>query len=282
MTSGRRARRRPERRAWSRSAPWLVLVAVVLTVGLTVGCASGDRPSLGTAPAVAVSSTVLESGLPTTTVDDASDDGVPTRSIVAAAIVPEVTVYDAPGQVSTTFEPLANPTDKGGPLVFLTTASDPEELGDEFIEVHLPVRPNGSTGWVARADVSLSTHGYAIVVSRSEHTLWVYDDGEVVVEAPVGIGTGETPTPIGSFYLKELLAPPNPNGAYGPFAFGLSGFSNELTDFAGGDGVVGLHGTNDPASIGTDVSHGCIRLDNDVISELATYLPLGTPVEILV
>lgn len=44
--------------------------------------------------------------------------------------------------------------------------------------------------------------------------------------------------------------------------------------------MVGIHGTNDPASIGKDVSHGCIRVPNDVVVRMATLLPLGTPVEI--
>ena len=54
-----------------------------------------------------------------------------------------------------------------------------------------------------------------------------------------------------------------------------------LKDFAGGDGVIGLHGTNDPSSVGKDVSHGCIRLRNQDILQLVKILPLGTPVRIL-
>jgi lipoprotein-anchoring transpeptidase ErfK/SrfK len=77
-----------------------------------------------------------------------------------------------------------------------------------------------------------------------------------------------------------LLQPPDPNGVYGAFAYGLSGFSNVLTSFAGGEGVVGIHGTNDPSSIGKDVSAGCIRMSNEGIKKLAARLPLGVPVEI--
>ena len=94
----------------------------------------------------------------------------------------------------------------------------------------------------------------------------------------IAVGTGDTPTPFGEFYLAELLQPPNPNGSYGPYAFGLSGFSEVLDSFNGGDGVVGIHGTNDPSALGTTVSHGCIRVANDVISDMATTVPLGTPV----
>ncbi len=55
-----------------------------------------------------------------------------------------------------------------------------------------------------------------------------------------------------------------------------------LTEFAGGDGVIGIHGTDRPDLVGTDVSSGCIRLPNDVITALVEDigLPLGTPVTI--
>ena len=63
-------------------------------------------------------------------------------------------------------------------------------------------------------------------------------------------------------------------------AFGLSGFSEALDSFNGGDGRLGLHGTDDPTSIGSDSTHGCIRLTNDAIVQLAETVPLGTPVAI--
>ncbi len=86
------------------------------------------------------------------------------------------------------------------------------------------------------------------------------------------------PNPLGLFYLTELLAPTN--SGYGPYAYGLSAFSDVLTSFGGGPGQIGLHGTADAASIGHSVSHGCIRLTNTDITTLAKLLPLGTPVHI--
>ncbi|HVB07135.1 MAG TPA: L,D-transpeptidase [Acidimicrobiales bacterium] len=41
---------------------------------------------------------------------------------------------------------------------------------------------------------------------------------------------------------------------------------------------MGLHGTNDPSSVGGNVSHGCLRVSNSTIVRLAGTLPLGTPV----
>ena len=45
-------------------------------------------------------------------------------------------------------------------------------------------------------------------------------------------------------------------------------------------GVIGIHGTNQPELLGGPASHGCIRVHNDTISEMAGFLPLGTPVSI--
>ncbi|MBA3409626.1 MAG: L,D-transpeptidase [Geodermatophilaceae bacterium] len=63
----------------------------------------------------------------------------------------------------------------------------------------------------------------------------------------------------------------------------MSGFSNVFTGYSGGDGVIGIHGINRPETVGTDVSDGCIRTTNEVISQLVEQIgiPLGTPVEIL-
>ena len=97
---------------------------------------------------------------------------------------------------------------------------------------------------------------------------------------PVGLGKGATPTPGGVYYLKELLKPKNPQGAYGPYAYGLSSHSETLDSFAGGDAEVGIHGNNDASVLGKNVTHGCIRMDNDAITMLAKQLPLGTPVTV--
>jgi len=81
--------------------------------------------------------------------------------------------------------------------------------------------------------------------------------------------------------VTDKLATGDDGGAYGPFALGLSGHSDTLSEFAGGKGQIGLHGTNDPGSLGGAVSHGCVRVPKEVIRALADQLPLGTPVEIV-
>jgi lipoprotein-anchoring transpeptidase ErfK/SrfK len=155
-----------------------------------------------------------------------------------------------------------------------------EDRGD-WLKVLLPVRPNGSTGWVREIDVNLKKHGYRIVVALGAHTFTAYAYDKVFLSGEVAIGTVDTPTPVGLYSTTELLQQPDPNGTYGPYAYGLSGYSDVLTDFAGGAGELGLHGTNEPASLGHDVSHGCIRMTNDDITQLARTLPLGTPVQVV-
>ena len=199
---------------------------------------------------------------------------VATATLVARAVGEQVQVFADPaeGEPVTTLD---NPNENGAPLVFLV-----EQDEGAWLEVLLPIRPNGATGWVRAVDVALATNTYAVDISLADHRLVVRDGDAVVVDTAIGVGTASTPTPGGRYYIKELLEPPDPDGAYGPYAYGLSGFSNVLDDFAGGDGVIGIHGTDEPEAIGSDVSHGCIRVDNATITQMAGILPLGTPVHI--
>jgi lipoprotein-anchoring transpeptidase ErfK/SrfK len=195
-------------------------------------------------------------------------------SVVAQATGPQVEVFAEPVEGGPTVT-LDNPNENSAPLVFLV-----EQDQGEWLQVLLPIRPNGSTGWIRAADVTVARNPYSIDIALAEHRLVVRNGDAVVVDVPIGVGTASTPTPGGRYYIKELLQPPDPGGAYGPYAYGLSGFSNVLDEFNGGDGVIGIHGTNEPEAIGTDVSHGCIRVDNATITQMAEMLPLGTPVHI--
>jgi lipoprotein-anchoring transpeptidase ErfK/SrfK len=169
-----------------------------------------------------------------------------------------------------------NPTAQDTPLVFLV-----RKRAAGWLRVLLPSRPNGAEGWLPERGVSLRADRWSIVVSLGAHLLRVRRAGRTVLSAPVGVGRAATPTPAGLYYITELLRQPSAHGTYGPWAFALSAFSPVLTHFGAGEGQVGLHGTNEPAGIGHTVSHGCIRVRNEVIERLARLLPLGTPVRIL-
>jgi lipoprotein-anchoring transpeptidase ErfK/SrfK len=153
-------------------------------------------------------------------------------------------------------------------------------MRDDWLEVYLPVRPNGTTGWIRGRDVKLRTNPYRIEIDLGRNLLQVLEKGEVTVRETVTAGTGGTPTPTGLFYTTILVEYADPSGAYGPYAFGLSAFSEVLFSFGGGNGQVAIHGTNTPWALGQDVSHGCVRMRNPAIRRLANFLPLGTPVRI--
>ena len=150
-----------------------------------------------------------------------------------------------------------------------------------WVQVQLPVRPNGTTGWVAEDAVELVAGRHRVTVDLAARVLTVFEGDAVVLETSVAVGAVDAPTPIGTFAVIDRIQTPDPAGAYGPFALGLGGYSETYSEFAGGDGQIGIHGTNDPSSIGQPASHGCIRVPNDVVTVLADLLALGTPVTIV-
>jgi lipoprotein-anchoring transpeptidase ErfK/SrfK len=148
-----------------------------------------------------------------------------------------------------------------------------------WLEVLLPTRPNGRTAWMPRSSVRVTTTDLRVFVDLGGRRLTAKRGTQTLLQVPIAIGTPDNPTPTGSTYITELLDTGRPGGAYGPFAYGLALHSNTLSEFAGGDGQVGIHGTDAPALIGQRVSHGCVRLANENVRKLvALKLPLGTPV----
>jgi hypothetical protein len=195
-------------------------------------------------------------------------------SEVAHVRVRQVAVYRSPRARRASLV-LPRRDENGTERTFLVRAT----RGD-WVHVFLPTRPNGSEGWVRRRAVRVYTNGYRLVVRLRSHELHLWRGDRLLASYPVAVGTRATPTPRGLYYIVELLQPRDPGGSYGPYSFGLSAHSNVLKRFAGGDGRVGLHGTNQPGLIGSNVSHGCIRLRNAAVRRLAKLLPLGTPVYI--
>lgn len=164
-----------------------------------------------------------------------------------------------------------------GTVTVLAVLTPPEA---DWVEVMLPGRPNGSTGWVKADQVSLFVVDGHITVDLSDKLLsYVVDDVEVV-RTEVGIGSAHNETPVGEFFVTDSVRLADPNSPWGSHALGLSGRSDTITEFNGGDGIIGIHGTNNPASIGDDISLGCVRLPNDKIALLYDLVPLGTRVTI--
>ena len=184
----------------------------------------------------------------------------------------KIAVYRRKGD-SAVWRTLSSPNEMGETRVFLVEARD----GD-WLKVLLPVRPNGSTGWVKASGVDLTATSRRLEIDMKAFTFTVLDGDEVLRTGKVAVGEGATPTPPGRFYFTELLQPPDPGGDYGAYAFGLSGFSPTLKSFAGGPGQLAVHGTNNESALGGKVSHGCVRVSNADITWMAKNLAIGTPV----
>lgn len=237
-----------------------VALAALVTV-LVAGCGGGsDLKAKAT----------LSGDWPTVSVSPTPIPVSPQRAVLA--VRKPITVYLRPsGPVKLQLPPA---TSLGSPRSFFILA-----VQDGWVRVELPVRPNGSTGWVKASDVKLQPVTDSIRVVLATRTIYVTRAGHQVISGPVAVGSTRNPTPKGSFYVTDLVKPKDPGGAYGEFALGLSAFSSTLTEFAGGPGQVGIHGTNVPGSIGKPVSHGCIRVPDQVDRALRD-LKLGTPVVI--
>jgi lipoprotein-anchoring transpeptidase ErfK/SrfK len=198
----------------------------------------------------------------------------PGESVVAAVRTRLIEIYRRP-EAGHPFRAMANPVEAGIPLVFLV-----KEAHAGWLEVYVPVRPDGTTGWIKASHVKLLYDPYHLTVSLGGHRLTVFRDDRVVDRQRIGVGESATPTPRGTYFITGLFRLVDPNGPYGPYAFGLSGFSDVLRSFGGGPGQLAIHGTDDPGGIGSNVSHGCIHVTNREITRLSKELPLGTPVQI--
>lgn len=188
----------------------------------------------------------------------------------------DIAVYATPDAATPPASTLTPQTEYTLPRSFLAF-----DQYQDWLHVYLPTRPNDATGWIKASDVTISAPlEYQIKVSLADHTVTLLHNGVVDFQVPAATGTGDTPTPTGTFFYTDPLdLATQPGTGYGVFAIGLSGHSNVLQEFAGSNGQIAIHGTDDEGTIGQSVSHGCVRVSNDAILKLAK-LPLGTPVVI--
>ncbi len=162
-------------------------------------------------------------------------------------------------------------------LVFSVVA---EQAG--WLQVNLPVKPNGSVGWVKADDVTTYMTPYYVLIELSKRRLTACNAGVPIARESIGVGKPGSETPKGTFYLLDLIRNPKKSiPGYGPYAFGFSGFSEvpAVSKIFDG-GRIGMHGASNPG-LGTGVSSGCIRMSNAAITKLAKTLFLGTPVQIV-
>jgi len=200
-------------------------------------------------------------------------------TLIGRVVVASVAARRGPSLQSPIIASFRKINAQGAPQVFDLEGSTGDSAGAVWFRALLPIRPNGTIGYLPPGSVSVLQTPYRIVVDRHKLRLTLWKGCSQIKVFRIGLGKESTPTPNGNFYIISLLKPPLAGSVYGAYAYGLSAFSNAITDWAGG-GIIGLHGTNDPSSIGNSKSHGCIRLYNWDIAKLVPILPLGTPVQI--
>ena len=148
-----------------------------------------------------------------------------------------------------------------------------------WYRVQLPIRPNGATGYVRADRVRLFAVRTRIEVDLSERRIDFFRNGRRVLRTRAAIGKAGTPTPVGRYYVNQRLLAGDPSGPFGPGAIGISAFSPVLTGWTQG-GPIAIHGTNNPSSIGTAASYGCLRIENRLARRMLYANPEGTPVVI--
>ena len=165
--------------------------------------------------------------------------------------------------------------------LLLVLARTTDAAGHRWLQVRLPVRPNGTTGWVrASALGELQPVKTWLKIDTHRFRATLVKNGKVVWRARVGVGKRIWPTPKGQFFIRAELRGYGSRGSfYGPVAFITSATSDALTDWPGG-GIVGVHGTSLPGLIPGRISHGCVRVRNADILRLARLMPVGTPLTI--
>jgi lipoprotein-anchoring transpeptidase ErfK/SrfK len=252
--------------------------AAVLVAVVSLLSACDPAPATTTAPSVsaATSSPVEPSASPAWT---PKPPVVPEHGTYVA--VPEekfLRLWSQPGPGATRAGWLRTRNDWKQTVPMLVEGGFRDREGREWVRVQLPIRPNGTTGWIDAANVELERRVDRIIVDLSARTLWHLRGGEVRHRFSVGVGTPTYPTTPGRFSVWAFVDYADPTGPYGAFALGLSGFSDVITDWPGG-GRMAIHGTADAGDRGAEVSHGCVRVYNADLEALRD-VPLGTPVVI--
>jgi lipoprotein-anchoring transpeptidase ErfK/SrfK len=265
--SGRRNRSRRRRRRLIGAA------ALVALAGGGFGAwavLSGDDGTVKAAPASTTTSTT------TTTVPA----GPPPAKVVTTK-VPTLNAYETPDEGAKVVKDFSDKTEYGLARTLLVVGEQPG-----WFQTLLPMRPNGSIGWVRESDVTVTTTPFHMKVELGAKKITLYNGADVVLESGVAIGRDNTPTPLGTYYVTDPVdLKSRPNGAYGAYALGISGYSEVLMTFNGGPGQIAVHGTANAGDAGQAVSNGCVRVPNEAILKIVDAIApggtLGTPVEIV-
>ena len=270
------------------TAPRTLRAVLAIIVVIASGCAAANATTGAPNAAVTPSSTAAPTttttvapttttAAPTTTTSQPDDDPYRTLIATARASTPFLVALDEPNGVPVPLEfAVPNPHQFGGPLTLMVTEG---EIGDDWLKVQLPMRPNGREGWIDTNDYIITDTTIRAEVDLSDTSVKVFDGPDLIAESQAAIGTARTPTPLGTFFIAAKRENPPEESFLGTHAVVLSGFSEALETFSGGLPVIAIHGTNNPdGELGHSVSNGCVRVPNDVVQFLAQTVPIGAPV----
>ncbi len=233
-----------------RLRPLRALLAVVSLVGLVAALASGSPASAKSADAYPKAGVILQTKL---------------------------AAHSRPSASSPTIKRISQFRSDFRPTTLLVLGEAKDAKGSRWLKLSLPMRPNGSIGWVRAAAVKMRPVQRSIVIDLSSRKLRVLEQGKTRFATRVAVGRRGMETPTGTFYITAKFKPTE--RFLGAFAFETSAYS-KLSEWPGG-GVVGLHGTSMPWLLGQAVSHGCVRMSNAAALVLKRLTPAGTPITIV-
>jgi len=167
------------------------------------------------------------------------------------------------------------------PQALLVTGLRRDRRGTGWVRVQLPIRPDGSQGWVPARSVRLGVVRLRVVVRRSARRLEVWRGPHRLHAWTAGVGRPGTPTPLGRFAVQDdMRTLPGWRGLYGSHTIPLTAHSSVLQTFMGGDGLVAVHGGS-LGRVGRPASNGCVILAPGPLRTLARLVGPGTPVVVL-
>jgi hypothetical protein len=203
----------------------------------------------------------------------------PVRFPAAGELVRSVAVRAAPAPSARVVRVLHRFRRDSQFQIVLAVGSQRGRDGSWWYRISLPGRPNGARGWVPAVAADIGPVQNRIVVRLDSRTLEVrrLHDAKLLLRTKAAVGAAGSPTPLGrDFYVQSAFVPTDP--FFGAFALETTAYAR-VTDWP--TNVFGIHGTNRPELLGRAVSHGCVRVSNDVARRLERLAPLGTPIDVI-
>jgi lipoprotein-anchoring transpeptidase ErfK/SrfK len=157
-----------------------------------------------------------------------------------------------------------------------------------------PSRPSRITAPMRMVDAEVQTSDLAekykayIVIDRNNHKLRYFSHLKLAKTYPIAVGQAGLETPAGLYDIQWKETNPKwrvPNSEWAGALAGKTippGPGNPIqARWMAFNGGAGIHGTSDGASIGTNASHGCVRMHIPDVISLYARTPVGTPVYVI-